>query len=182
VSRLTAIHVARTGHVLAALTRTTEPPANEQASTLVGTGLPVRFTITPGAAAPPEARVVTVPADLLAATTVADGAAVFDDPRAFQVVEAEHNGERVTELQGFADTATLTVTTSTLTVAAASAGAVARPVAVVLEQPGDRVVRESAIPAGGSSVALPVALAPGKWLVAALVAGHAPMLDERTVP
>lgn len=159
MSHLSVILVEHTGHVLAALTRATEPPRDEPVSALVGAGLPVRFNLT--VAAVTTAHAITIPADLLAAATVADGATVFDDPLAVQVVEGEHNGQPVTELQPYTATATLAVSTSQLTITAAGVGTVARPVAVVLEQSGDRVVRESTIPQGQSAITLALTLAPG---------------------
>ena len=43
MTKLTAVYLTKTLHVLAALTRTDPPQGDEPVSALIGTGLPVRF-------------------------------------------------------------------------------------------------------------------------------------------
>lgn len=171
---LTVIHVTRTGHAVAALTRAAPPPAAEPVIALAGAGLPLRVL---GVAGPNQIDALTVPADLLAAVEIDRGSGVLDDPRAFRVVEVQRSGQRVMELQGFTDTAALALSATEATVTltgVVTIAVVATSVAVVMEQPGTRIVREGVIPVGAGSVTLPAAVAPGEWKAVAFVTGRAP--------
>jgi hypothetical protein len=77
MSRLTAVFLKDTRHVLAALTRADPPTASEQVNALVGAGLPIG----------PPVDGTTVPVAKLDAVTVDDQLEVLLDPWGFQVVE-----------------------------------------------------------------------------------------------
>jgi len=80
MTKLTVVQLKDTGHVLAALTRADPPQGTEQASTLVGAGLPL--SSVGGVAAD-----FTVPAQDLAPVTVDDQPEVLINPQGFQVVQ-----------------------------------------------------------------------------------------------
>lgn len=174
MSALTVVYLAATGHVLAALTRTTGPPDGEPVSALVGDGLPVRlFENSAG---------VTVPSNLLAAVAVDDDASgVLDDPRSQRVVEELRGGQTVHELISLGPANSVAVDATGVTVGASSVVTATRPVVVVLEQPGTRLVREDAIPVGQNQVEVQVPVAPGTWQVVAFVAGQGLAVNEATV-
>jgi hypothetical protein len=84
MTKLTVVYLQSTMHVLAALTRTDPPQADEPVSALIGTGLPVRF-------------IGQLPVDLilhaqdLSAVTVDNQPDVLINPQNFQVAQDQQS-------------------------------------------------------------------------------------------
>lgn len=183
MSKLTAVYLNDTGHVLAALTRADPPQGTEQVSALVGTGLPVSSV----GALPVD---FTVPARDLAPVTVDDQPEVLLNPQGFQVAQdPQSQAPQVTNVSTSGQVAFAISASSGASVTVSNVTSATKlPVVVVLQNVTRPNLAATVLPTVTVTVgtATPVSGKTGfvtgdKWNMYAFVQGLSPTAAEVTV-
>lgn len=190
--KMTVVYIKKTGHVVAALTRATDPGEKFPVASVAGTGLLVRNRKKAPSAAAGNGEQLLLPLDSLDTASVEYNVEVFGSPLSFAV------GGGVAARQGGIFPTITGFTVSGITVALASGTAkedldvwVQVEEAEPVQDTPERRFVAGTIKAGDSSKSLSFTIPPGQTIVSlpnptgdyfvlVLLAGHMPSFDKRT--